>query len=120
MNGSWLDWGQQPAAYRAAFRAVAAEFKETDDAGTVMVWEPYLGRDYPFERNRNAPAAGSEGFALLDTNGDGAWDGADAAYAPYYPGDDAVEWVGLTAYHDDTAGKAAVNTVPAPGSWQGC
>lgn len=119
MNGSWVDWGQQPAAYRSAFRAVAAEFKETDDAGTVMVWEPYLGRDYPFERNRNAPAAGSEGFSLLDTNGDGAWDGADAAYAPYYPGDDAVEWVGLSAYHDDTAGKAAVNTVPASGELAG-
>ncbi|MET4592412.1 OpgC domain-containing protein [Arthrobacter sp. 754] len=115
MNGSWVDWGQQPAAYRAAFRAVAAEFKETDDAGTLMVWEPYVGRDYPFERNRNAPAAGSEGFALLDTNSDGAWDGTDSAYAPYYPGDNAVEWAGLSAYHDDTAGKAAVNTVPASG-----
>lgn len=119
MNGSWVDWGQQPAAYRAAFRAVAAGFKEADDAGTVMVWEPYLGRDYPFERNRNAPAPGSEGFALLDTNGDGAWDGADGAYAPYYPGDDAVEWVGLSAYHDDTAGKAAVNTVPVAGELAG-
>lgn len=119
MNGSWLDWGQQPAAYRSAFRAVAAEFKETNDAGTVMVWEPYLGRDYPFGRNRNAPAAGSEGFALLDTNGDGTWDGTDGAYAPYYPGDDAVEWVGLSAYHDDTAGTAAVNTVAAPGELAG-
>ncbi|WP_426227808.1 OpgC domain-containing protein [Pseudarthrobacter sp. DSP2-3-2b1] len=119
MNGSWVDWGQQPAAYRSAFRAVAAAFKETDDAGTVMVWEPYLGRDYPFERNRNAPAAGSQGFALLDTNGDGVWDSADGAYAPYYPGDDAVEWVGLSAYHDDTAGKSAVNTVPADGELAG-
>jgi hypothetical protein len=77
------------------------------------------GRDYPFDRNRNAPAAGSEGFALLDTNGDGTWDGADGAYAPYYPGDDAVEWVGLSAYHDDTAGTAAVNTVAAPGELAG-
>jgi hypothetical protein len=115
MNGSWVGWGQQPAAYRAAFRALAAEFKEADDAGTVLVWEPYLGRDYPFDRHRNAPAAGTEGFALLDTNGDGAWDSADGAYAPYYPGDDAVEWVGLSAYHDDTAGKAAVNTLPVVG-----
>jgi len=115
MNGSWVDWGQQPAAYRSAFRAVAAGFKETNDAGTVMVWQPYLGRDYPFDRHRNAPAPGSDGFALLDTNGDGAWDGADNAYAPYYPGDDVVEWVGLSAYHDDTAGQAAVNTVPAAG-----
>lgn len=115
MNSSWVEWGQQPAAYKEAFRTIAAEFKTADDAGTVMVWQPYLGRDYPFERHRDAPAAGSEGYALLDTNGDGSWNGADAAYAPYYPGDDAVEWVGLTAYHDDTGGKAAVNTLPAGG-----
>ncbi|WP_255768684.1 OpgC domain-containing protein [Pseudarthrobacter sulfonivorans] len=115
MNSSWVEWGQQPDAYRAAFRNVAAQFKATDDAGTVMVWQPFLGRDYPFARHRNAPAQGSEGFALLDTNGDGRWDGSDAAYAPYYPGDDAVEWVGLTAYHDDTGGNSAVNTLPAGG-----
>ncbi|MDR7159428.1 OpgC domain-containing protein [Arthrobacter sp. BE255] len=115
MNSSWVEWGQQPPAYKAAFRNVAAGFKAADDAGTVMVWQPYLGRDYPFERHRNAPAPGSEGFAALDTNGDGTWNGSDAAYAPYYPGDDAVEWVGLTAYHDDTGGKSAVNTLPVAG-----
>ncbi|WP_426988656.1 hypothetical protein [Pseudarthrobacter sp. Y6] len=115
MNSSWLGWGQQPAAYKSAFRNVAAEFKAADDAGTVMVWQPYLGRDYPFDRHPNAPAPGSEGFAALDTNGDGSWNGSDAAYAPYYPGDDAAEWVGLTAYHDDTGGNSAVNTLPADG-----
>jgi hypothetical protein len=115
MNAGWVEWGQQPATYKTAFRNVAAAFKTADDAGTVMVWQPYLGRDYPFARQRNAPAPGSEGFALLDTNGDGSWDRADSAYAPYYPGDDVVEWVGLTAYHDDTGGKSAVNTVPAAG-----
>jgi hypothetical protein len=112
MNVSWLEWGQQPAAYRSAFRALAAAFEETDGERTSMVWEPYLGKDYPFERHRDAPLPGSEGFALLDTNGDGVWNGSDAAYAPYYPGDDAVDWVGLTAFHDDTAGGAPVNTVP--------
>jgi hypothetical protein len=61
---------------------------------------------------------GSEGFALLDTNRDGAWDGSDAAYSPYYPGDEAVDWVGLTAFHDDTAGGAPVNTVPRQGELQ--
>ena len=112
MNASWTEWGQQPLQYRAAFRNVAEGFK-ADDGGTVMVWQPYLGRDYPFERRRNAPGPGTEGFATLDTNKDGAWDASDQAYAPYYPGDDVVDWVGLTAYHDDTGGKSAVNTMPA-------
>ncbi len=115
MNSSWVSWGQQPAAYAAAFRAVAAAFSSIDDAGTVMVWQPFLAKDYPFERSRNAPGSGSDGYRLLDTNGDGNWDGADDGYLPYYPGDDAVEWVGLGAYHDDTRGGAAVNSLPASG-----
>ena len=119
MNSSWVGWGQQPAAYVTAFREVAEQFKAQDDEGTVMVWQPFLGRDYPFERNRNAPAPGSEGFQLLDTSSDGRWDGADDAYAPYYPGDDVVEWAGLSAYHDDTGGGAAVNTLPAQGELAG-
>ncbi|WP_285249999.1 OpgC domain-containing protein [Pseudarthrobacter sp. fls2-241-R2A-168] len=117
MNASWVEWGQQPAAYRSAFRAVAGAFEDTGGR-TSMVWEPYLGTGYPFVRNRNAPAPGSEGFALLDSNRDDAWNGSDAAYAPYYPGDDAVDWVGLTAFHDDTAGGAPVNTVPRPNELQ--
>ncbi|MCU1548537.1 MAG: OpgC protein [Arthrobacter sp.] len=115
MNSSWVGWGQQPAAYAAAFRAVAAAFGSIDDAGTVMVWHPFLAKDYPFERNRNAPGPGADGYRLLDTNGDGSWDGADDGYSPYYPGDDAVEWVGLSAYHDDTWGGGAVNSLPVAG-----
>ncbi|MFF1251981.1 OpgC domain-containing protein [Pseudarthrobacter sp. NPDC058329] len=118
MNASWVEWGQQPSAYRSAFRAVAAAFEDTDGGRTAMVWEPYLGKDYPFGLHRSAPAPGSEGFALLDTNGDGAWNSSDAAYEPYYPGDDAVDWVGLTAFHDDTAGGAPINTVPRQGELQ--
>jgi hypothetical protein len=118
MNASWVDWGQQPGAYRSAFQAISAAFEETDGERTSMVWEPYLGKDYPYDRHRNAPGPGSEGFALLDTNGDGVWNSSDAAYAPYYPGDDAVDWVGLTAFHDDTAGGAPVNTVPRQNEFQ--
>ncbi|UUL77015.1 OpgC domain-containing protein [Pseudarthrobacter sp. Fe7] len=115
MNTSWVGWGQQPATYRKAFQAVAAAFRKYDGGRATMVWAPYLGKDYPFDRNRNAPQPGSDGFSLLDTNGDGTWNGIDGAYAPYYPGDDAVDWVGLAAYHDDTAGAAAVNSLPHAG-----
>src|SRR5215217_4794608 len=91
MNASWVEWGQQPAAYRSAFQSVAAAFEDSDGGRTSMVWEPYLGKDYPFDRHRKAPVPGSGGFALLDTNGDGTWNGSDGAYAPYYPGDGAVD-----------------------------
>ena len=113
MNASWVSWGQQPGAYVPAYRAMAKAFEQNSDA--LMVWQPFQARDYPFTRNRSAPAPGTPGFAALDTNSDGAWNGSDAPYAPYYPGDDVVDWAGLTALHDDTGGGAAVNTLPDDG-----
>jgi hypothetical protein len=110
MNASWVDWGQQPSSYVSAFRAVARAFEPYQNA--VMVWQPFAGKDYPYEENRNARAAGTPGFAELDTNDDGSWNGADDPYAPYYPGDDVVDWVAFSAYHDDTGGQAARNTLP--------
>lgn len=55
----------------------------------------------------------------MDTNGDGHWDSADDAYAPYYPGDDAGERFGLSAYHDDASGADAVNALPRQGELAG-
>jgi hypothetical protein len=37
--------------------------------------------------------------AALDTNGDGQLTQADDPYAPYYPGDDFVDWIGLSLYY---------------------
>jgi beta-mannanase len=34
----------------------------------------------------------------LDTNGDGKVDSNDDPFSPYYPGDDWVDWVGLSVY----------------------
>ena len=113
MNSNWIPWGQQPEAYVSAFRTVAEAFSDMDAA--VMVWQPFLGRDYPYSPNHAAPSPGTTGFATLDTNGDGLWNRDDDAYSPYYPGDESVDWVGLTASHDDTGGAAALNTLPADG-----
>lgn len=35
----------------------------------------------------------------LDTNGDGQFSVADSPFAPYWPGDDYVDWVGLSVYY---------------------
>jgi hypothetical protein len=115
MNAHWTPWGQQPDTYVSAFRAVAQAFAPRDNA--VMVWQPFVGRDYPYAGHRDAPSPGAPGFTALDTNGDGAWTTDDDAYSPYYPGDDFVDWVGLSASHDDTGGGAAVNTLPADGEF---
>jgi hypothetical protein len=108
MNAPWVRWGAQPEAYVTAFRAVAAAVEDTMP-GTAMVWTPAQGDDYPFQAAR--PAAD---HPALDTDGDGSIGSADDPYGPYFPGQDVVDWVGLSVYHDDSAGGAPVNTVPAP------
>lgn len=113
MNASWVAWGQNPGPYVAAFRSVSEAMRAGLD-DPVMVWSPVQGRDYPFGRAPGAAEPGAPEFGDLDTNSDGAWNGDDAAYGPYYPGDDAVDWVGLSAVHDDTAGGPPVNTLPGP------
>lgn len=113
MNSNWMPWGQQPAAYVSAFRTVAQAFSDMDAA--VMVWQPFLGRDYPYSPHHAAPSPGTKGFAALDTNGDGVWNRDDDAYSPYFPGEEFVDWVGLNASHDDTRGAAALNTLPVDG-----
>lgn len=115
MNSSWVSWGQQPGAFVPAYRAMAKAFESNSNA--VMVWQPFQGRDYPFTGNRNAAAPGTQGFAALDTNSDGVLNGSDAPYEPYYPGDDVVDWVGLTVLHDDTHGGPALNSLPTGGEF---
>jgi len=34
----------------------------------------------------------------LDTNNNGQLDGGDDPYSPWYPGDDQVDWIGISLY----------------------
>jgi hypothetical protein len=110
MNGTWVGWGQQPSLYRTAFRAVA-DAVHARMANAVMVWSPAWGGDYPFQPERTAE---TEQLRDLDSDGNGLVNSLDDPYEPYYPGSDAVDWVGLSVYHDDTAGGEAVNSLPTP------
>ena len=99
MNGNWYPWCQQPALYKEKFRLLSGIVR-TNTARTAMLWAPHNGIGYPFATNGLYQAApGSEDFAALDTNGDGVLTALDDMYEPYYPGDDAVDWVGMTIYH---------------------
>jgi hypothetical protein len=98
MNGSWYGWGQQPEAYVAAFQRVADAVHQTAP-GTAMLWAPNYGAGYPFSGGISEAKPGAPGYDLLDTDGNGTLDEHDDPYAPYYPGDEAVDWVGLSLYH---------------------
>lgn len=120
MNGSWTAWGQQPRDYVRAFTTVAdGVHAATDEA--AMVWAPAYGAGYPFDRAVNstttsadAPAISPAARRVLDTDGDGRVTEADDPYGPYYPGDDVVDWVGLTMLRYGVTQQFGANTVPAP------
>lgn len=115
MNGSWYAWGQQPAAYIEAYRRVAAAVHEVPDAATV--WAPNYGAGYPFIGGRYEALPDTPDFAALDTDGDGALTEADDPYAPYYPGDDAVDWVGMSLYHWGNVHPWGENEIPEDGAF---
>ncbi|WP_049829450.1 hypothetical protein [Arthrobacter sp. RIT-PI-e] len=99
MNGTWVDWGQQPDTYVDAFATVADAVHEQVPTA-AMVWAPSYAAGYPFTEAYGAVEGLDAGsVTALDTNGNGLIDAGDDPYAPYYPGDDAVDWVGLSMYH---------------------
>jgi hypothetical protein len=99
MNGTWISWGQQPTAYVDAFELFAGAVHD-GDSGALMVWAPSYGSGYPFglAEGRLSSLSATD-LAKLDTNGDDEITEADDPYEPYYPGDDVVDWVGLTMFY---------------------
>lgn len=116
MNGSWYPWAQQPVAYVAAFRRVAAALHERSPS-SAMMWAPNEGSGYPFIGGKYGAAPGSADAKALDTNGDGALTRTDDPYAPYYPGDDAVDWIGVSLYQWGLAYPWGENEIPKPGTF---
>jgi hypothetical protein len=114
MNGSWYPWSQRPSEYIEVFRKVAAAVHQ-HAPGTEMLWAPNYGGGYPFSGGQYGAVPGSKDFALLDTNADGVLTMADDPYLPYYPGDDAVDWVGMSLYHWGNHYPWGTNDIPEAG-----
>jgi hypothetical protein len=111
MNGSWYPWGQHPVDYVRAFTSIA-DAVHAIAPRTVMVWSPNYGGGYPFVGGRFPAQQGNADFAALDTNHDGRLTMDDDPYGPYYPGDEYVDWVGLTLYHWGGAWPWGHNDIP--------
>ncbi|KAJ3369422.1 hypothetical protein GGF31_005332 [Allomyces arbusculus] len=97
MNGAWYAWGQKPDLYKATWirltKAVRAKAKLTS-----TVWAANVAAGYPWT-DTYSPAKGSPDFVAMDTNKDGAVDAKDDPFAPYYPGNDWVDWIGFSLFH---------------------
>jgi hypothetical protein len=116
MNGSWYAWGEQPTAYVAAFRRVAAAI-HTGTLRSAMMWAPNDGGGYPFAGGPSEAKPGTSEFDVLDTDHDGRLSMADDPYEPYYPGDAFVDWVGMSLYHWGDRWPWGRNVLPEAGKF---
>jgi hypothetical protein len=116
MNGTWYPWGQDPAAYVAAFRRVA-DAVHAGAPTSAMLWAPNQGDGYPYTGGTYEAVPGSAAAKLLDTNGDDRVDQADDPYAPYWPGAGYVDWVGMSLYFWGVAYPWGENELPPAGQF---
>lgn len=116
MNGSWYSWSQKPSEYVRAFRLLA-DIIHRKAPQAAMMWAPNYGGGYPFKGGKFEAKPSSSDFALLDTNHDGKLDMNDDPYAPYYPGDEYVDWVGMSLYHWGNAYPWGENEIPEAGKF---
>ncbi|KAI8916244.1 glycoside hydrolase superfamily [Gorgonomyces haynaldii] len=107
MNGGWMTfYNYRPQEYIKAFRALSFYVHGLTNM-TAMLWSPNTGGGYPFGYPTTDPLfpkvndpdpSKRENFRLMDTNGDRVVDEKDDPYLPFYPGDEYVDWVGLSLY----------------------
>ncbi|CAD6574881.1 MAG: hypothetical protein CYPHOPRED_005532 [Cyphobasidiales sp. Tagirdzhanova-0007] len=94
MNGNWNIYGLQPLMYTMVWVQMYQAIKLIAPK-VAIVWAPNTGQGYPY--SMALPTNATEA-AALDTNADGAFTYADSPFAPYWPGPEYVDWVGLSVY----------------------
>ncbi|GAA5861372.1 hypothetical protein JCM3774_000227 [Rhodotorula dairenensis] len=99
MQGVWMAYGQQPTAFLQSWQNMYTLVKSVAPE-TIIVWAPNTPQGYPYGQTTSAwTSLSAVDQALLDTNGNGELDAGDDSLAPYYPGDDLVDWIGLSIYY---------------------
>ncbi|KAJ3030253.1 UNVERIFIED_CONTAM: hypothetical protein HDU68_009650 [Siphonaria sp. JEL0065] len=132
MNGSWFPYGQDPIAFIASWKRCITYWRKALGKNVdkvAFIWSPNSGNGYPFMANQFSVDAElmdpktRANFKVLDTNGDGVLDAKDDPYIAYYPGDDFVDYVGISIYHygteyEDKVESWATNSIPEPGKFE--
>ncbi|KAJ3407945.1 hypothetical protein HDV05_005227 [Chytridiales sp. JEL 0842] len=98
MNGYWMsNFGLRPQQMIPSFRTLANYVHEFTNMSS-MVWSVNAGLNYPYG-GFDSSRVDSENLRLIDTNGNGVIDRGDDPYGPFYPGDEYVDWVGMSLYN---------------------
>ena len=79
-----------------------------------MAWTPNNQFGYPFGGHGSTEAD----FRLMDTDSNGIIDSDDDPFTPYWPGSDAVDWVGMSNYWWGGLDNFAHNAVPISSSFR--
>lgn len=91
-----MTYGQQPTAFLQSWQNMYTLVKSVAP-DTVIIWAPNTPQGYPYGQTGAAfTTLSATDQALLDTNKNGVLDAGDDSLAPYYPGDDLVDWIGLS------------------------
>ncbi|KAI8620487.1 glycoside hydrolase superfamily [Chytriomyces sp. MP71] len=113
-NGNWFHYSQQPQRFVTEWKRLVDKVRSVTKR-VAFVWSPNAGNNYPFGGNYLPKVD----LATLDTNKDGKFDINDDPYTPYYPGDDYVDWVGMSVYWkgDPALGYPTKDNSKAPGDY---
>ncbi|KAJ3184123.1 hypothetical protein HK101_009855 [Irineochytrium annulatum] len=88
----------RPIQYLESFKLMTNAIRNMTNM-TAMVWTTTNAALYPFYASQSPiPSASTDpaNLLVLDTNHNGYLDAGDDPFSPYYPGDQYVDWVGLT------------------------
>lgn len=117
MNGNWNYWGQQPIKFKEMWIRIARAIRANCPL-TSLVWAPNTSEGYPFPLNNQPVVANTDELRAMDTNNDGVVTAADDPYEPYYPGDEWVDWVGMSVYHYGINYPWLDNSIAEPGKFE--
>ena len=110
-------YGQQPTAFIASWKKVVSAVRAAAGPNNVaFIWAPNSANGYPYLKSTHSVTVNSSKWdPSLDTNGDGKFDKLDDPFSSFYPGDEWVDWVGMSLYHYGDRFPWTRNTVPIPG-----
>jgi hypothetical protein len=120
MNGSWFRYGQQPRAFLRNWRKLYDDVKNatgTSRDNVSFLWSPNDGSGYPFTNYGIIQIAPAD-VPDLDTNRDGRVAFGDDPYTPYFPGDEYVDFVGMSIYHYSNTFPYGSNDIPPAGNFE--
>ncbi|KAJ3210374.1 hypothetical protein HDU67_005366 [Dinochytrium kinnereticum] len=117
--GEWHpSWHQRPVRYVQEWRRVYdAVVRRGAKDRVAFVWAPNYGVGYPFRSSSitSATVTNATEFDALDTVKDGVINqsSGDDPFSPWYPGDQYVDWVGISIYFKNF-GDPSSNAAPSP------